>query len=231
MNGKLSTAAVIIISAFTAVIDLILFGGVHYNILLGITAALSCLPYLTSHGNRRAVSYELRIIILMTVISFLDIYFCSSLSFFRPLTAVTIAAGIFFGAPAGYTCGVFSALAVSVLSVTGGYTVIQVCIMGMVGFFAGIFSRRSCESNVFLVVLTLVSSAAYSCADVVSPIWSMDNGFDFQSYPSILWHSAKWFAVYAVSDILIVLILKKLSGRKVARMKKRFKIFEYSPKN
>lgn len=231
MNGNISTAAVIIISAFAAAIDLILFGGIHYNIVLGILAVLGLLPYTASHGNRRAVSYELRIIIFLTIISSLDIYFCSSLAFFRPITAVTIAAGIFFGSSAGYTCGVFSALAVSLLSGTGGWTVFQVSILGIIGFFAGVFSRKCREHNVFLVILTLISSLAFSCTGVLSPIWSADKGFDFQSYPRILWHSLKWFAMYAVFDIILVLILKKLSVRKTVRMKKRFRIFEYSPKN
>lgn len=231
MNGKLSTAAVIIISAFIAAIDLIIFGGIHYNIVLGIVAAAGTLPYLTSHGTHRAVSYELRIIILLTFISALDIYFCSSLSFIRPLTSITITAGIFFGSPAGYTCGLFSMLIVSVLSGTGGWTVFQVCIMGIIGFFAGIFSRKVRESYIFTGVFTLISSLAFSCTNVLVPIWSAGNGFDFHSYPSILLHSAKWFAVYAVSDILAVLILKKLLNKKTVRMKKRFRIFEYSPRN
>ncbi len=230
MNGKLSTAAVIIISAFAAAIDLILFGGVHYNIVLGIIAAASILPYLTSHGNRRAVSYELRIIIMLTIISALDIYFCSSLSFIRPLTAVTIAAGIFFGAPAGYICGVFSVLVVSELSGTGGWTVFQVCLIGIIGFFAGVLSRKARESNIFLSVLTLISAFAFSCTGVLSPIWSVDKGFNLQSYPSILRHSVKWFIVYAVSDIIVILILNKFLSIKAERMKKRFRIFEYNPK-
>lgn len=230
MNGKLSTAAVIIISAFIAAIDFILFGGVNYNIVLTITAAVSCLPYITSHGNRRAISYELRIILLLTIISALILYFFPSLSFFRPLTAITVASGIFFGAPIGYTCGVFSALAVSVLSGTGGWTVFQVILLGIIGFFGGLFSKKAYESGIFIIAFTSITSLAFSCTSVLSPIWSA-KGFDFQSYPSILRHSVKWFAVYAVSDVLVVLILKKLSGRKIERMKRRFKIFEYSPKN
>lgn len=230
MNGKLSTAAVIIISVFAVTIDLILFGGIHYNVVLGIIAAAGILPYLTSHGNRRAVSYELRIIIMLTIISALDIYFCSSLSFIRPLTAVTIAAGIFFGAPAGYICGVFSVLVVSVLSGRGGWTVFQVCLMGIIGFFAGVLSRKARESNIFLSVLTLISAFAFSCTGVLSPIWSADKGFNLQSYPSVLRHSVKWFVVYAVSDIIVILILKKLLSRKAERIKKRFRIFEYNLK-
>ena len=230
MNGKLSTAAVIIISAFAAAIDLILFGGIHYNIVLGIIAAAGILPYLTSHGNRRAVSYELRIGILLTSRSARGGCLCLSLSSIRPLTAVTSAAGIFFGAPAGYICGVFSVLAVSVLSGTGGWTVFQVCLMGIIGFFAGVLSRKARESNIFLSILTLISAFAFSCTGVLSPIWSVDKGFNLQSYPSILRHSVKWFIVYAVSDIIVILILNKFLSIKAERMKKRFRIFEYNPK-
>lgn len=230
MNGMLSTAAVIVISLIIALLDLIIFNGIHYSSVTLILTLLAFLPYIVSHGNKRAVTKELWVIIITSAFSVSGLMMCSVSEFFRPYTAVVVVSGMFFGSAVGFTCGFFSALVASLLTGTGGWTVYQVTIMGIIGFSAGLFRKKLIRGNAFIIVYTLIFSVIYSCMNILSPIWDSKDGFNFSAYAPILMHSFKWFQIYALSDIIITLIIKNLLFRKIARLKKRFRIFEYGQK-
>ncbi len=225
MNGKLSTAAVIIISVFAAAADIVISGGRHYKMICGILSALAILPYITVHGNRKAVSYELRTIILTTLMSAAMLALFSDAAYFRPVTAVVIITGMLFGSPAGFTCGFFSVMLVSGFSGIGEWTVIQLLVISVAGFLSGVFSKKMVESNIFLTIFSLFCSFAFSCADIISAVDKAQSESFFSAYRPVFAVSVKWFAFYAVSDIILILLTKRLFAFKALRMKKRFKIF------
>lgn len=230
MNGKLSTAAVIVIALFITALSLIIFNGVYYKPVVLVLTLLACLPYYASHGNKKAVTREIWIMLTATILSTISLLLCSISNFFRPYTAVTIISGIFFGAPVGFTCGFFSALIASIAVGTGGWTVYQILTLGIIGFMSGFIGRKLVRNNTVVIFFTMLASISYSCTCILNLTWDAVTGFDFSESPSLLLHSVKWFEVYTISDIVMVILIKNLLYRKNLRMKKRFRIFEFGKK-
>ncbi|MCM1226769.1 MAG: ECF transporter S component [Clostridium sp.] len=227
MNGVLSTAAIMVISLIIAALDITIFGGIHYSSVTLILTLLACIPYFVSRGDRRAFSKEIWVICLSTAFSAAMIVLSSASEFIRPCTASVVSVGIFFGPIIGFTCGFFSVLIASLINGMGGWTVFQLLTMGFIGFMSGLFRRRLIRGNIAIIVYALIFSIIFSSTTVMAPIWDSSDGFDFSSYTPILVHAFKWFQLYAVSDIIITLILKNTLFRKAVRLKKRFRIFEY----
>lgn len=228
MSGNLSTAAVIIISIFIAAAELIIFDGRCYMAVILIVALMACLPYFTSKGGRRAAPKEIWILILSALFSSAIIALGNVFSFLRPFTAVTIAAGMMFGPPAGFTCGVFSTLIFSIFSGVGSWTSFQVIALGFIGAAAGFCRFALIRGNIFIIVFSVVSSFLYSCVDLLDLIWEPGTGFSFNDYPTVILHSIKWFLLYAFADVIMLILIKRKLYRKLIRMKRRFRIFEYS---
>lgn len=223
MNGIISAAAVIVISFFAAVAENIFCHGKYYTILYTAVAVLSLIPLLVSHGNRQAVKIEVRIVFFLTFLSALNIEVCSSFSFFRPFTALTAAAGIYFGAPAGFTCGIFSFFLRDALSGFGGKPVLEALTLGTVGFLSGITSSYARKGFVFPTVSAVIYSAVYSAVRILCEVYTEDNS---ASVAGLFTASAKWLFLYGISDAVLLLLIMKFLGRKTERMKKRFRIFE-----
>lgn len=230
MMGKFITFVVLIMSVFLYAIELIMFYGVNYTTISVIVAVLAVMPYLASHGNRQVVTKEIQIIVIMTLCSFAVLSLADSAVYIRPFTAFTIAAGACFGVPVGYLCGVVSVMLGSFVTESGPCIVIQMLLIGLIGIMSGMFNEKISESRVFTAIYTFIFSMLYSCAEILNVLWNSETGFLFEEYPSMLLKSLLWLAVYAVSDVILIFTIRFVIGKKVERMKKRYKIFEYGYK-
>lgn len=229
MNGRFTVAAVIIISFFLMIINIVLFNGIYFSAISVIFALLACLTLCVSHGKGRVFSAEFKILIIITFFSVIIMLLFKSSTFFRPLTALTIVAGMYFGASAGYICGIFTVIISSFAFFgIGSWTPFQIITMGIIGFVAAIFNKIIFQKNILLMIYSGISSFLFLCVDNIQLIWTDKNGFDYTIYPSLLVDSLKYALIYAVSDILIILLLKNIFGNKLKRLKKRLRIFEYS---
>ena len=230
MTGKLIAFVVLIMSLFVYAIENVVFGGEYYSVIAVITAVLAVMPYLASHGNRQVVTKEIQIITIMTLLSFAVFYFADSATYLRPFTAFTIAAGAYFGVPVGYLCGVASLMLYSGVTHTDPAITIQLLLIGFIGLMAGMLRGKITENKLFALLFTFISSMLFSCSGILNLLWDAEKGFMLSDYHILILDSLVWFAVYAVSDVLLYFVIRFILGKKSERMKIRYEIFEYGYK-
>jgi uncharacterized membrane protein len=140
---------------------------------------------------------------------------------------VTISA-IHFGSGAGFMIGALSALVSNIYFGQGAWTPFQMLCWGIIGFAAGLPKmKKLLEKPIPLAVYGAVSGVFYS---VVMDVWttlSADGAFTLSRWTAALITALPITAVYCVSDIVFLLILRKPLGKRLERLKTKYGIFEF----
>ena len=114
---------------------------------------------------------------------------------FKPITAICVMTAIYLGAEAGFLCGSLSVLISNIWFGQGPWTPFQMLGFGLIGLIAGYLSR----------VL----------------LWYA-GGFDRGLYAAALLSALPFTALYAVSNVVFLLILRKPVGNKLNRVKIKY---------
>ncbi|MBQ9543877.1 MAG: ECF transporter S component, partial [Clostridia bacterium] len=94
-------------------------------------------------GSRRLVSVS--ILSALAVVGRL-------IPFFKPVSAIVILTGMYFGPEAGFLCGASSALVSNFFFGQGPWTPFQMVAWGLIGLFSGFLSKPLEKSRVFLLL-------------------------------------------------------------------------------
>ena len=95
---------------------------------------------------------------------------------------------------------------------------------GLIGFVAAILSGAMKKSKIILSVYGALSGVVYSLImDVMSEL-VFEEGFNFARYLSFVITSLPVSAVYAVSNIIFLLLLARPIGEKMDRLKTKYGI-------
>ena len=230
MNKKknILTAAIFLI-AIPAVIfsGVVFFREKSYAWLSLCIAVFSCVPLFYCFERKESSAKEITVLAVMIAISVAGRFVFAWLPGFKPVTAITIIAGIALGAESGFMVGSLTAIVSNIFFGQGPWTPFQMFVWGIIGFLSGLFFYKKQTSNRFiLAVIGLVGGIAYS---LLMDIWttvSMEGTFNVSRYLFYISSSFPFMAIYAVSNVVFLFVLAKPFLEKLNRIKTKYGIFQ-----
>ena len=217
---------------YLVLIPLVIFIGVklfadrRYNIISIIIAFLACVPFFIGFEKGKTGARELVVIAVMTAISVLGRLIFAPIPGFKPVTAVVIITGIAYGMQAGFLTGALSAIVSNIFYGQGPWTPFQMFVWGFLGLLAGLIFPRGKKPNIIvLIVIGVIGGILFS---VMMDIWSVlniDGTWNWSRYLALVVSSLPFMAIYAVSNVVFLLLLTKPFLQKLNRVKDKYGLF------
>ena len=188
-------------------------------ISLGV-AILALLLFMTGFERRNIGSRRMVLAAVMTALAVVGRF----IPLFKPITAICVIAALYLGAEAGFLVGSMSVLISNIYFGQGPWTPFQMLGFGLIGLFAGYLSRILINSRTLLLIYGVLAGIAYSMImDVWTVLW-YSGGFDVKLYLAAIVSALPFTAMYAVSNLLFLLLLAKPIGKKLGRIKEKYGI-------
>ena len=224
---------IVSVCIFFIIIPLVIWFGVwlfndrKYNVISMAIALLSCVPFFIRFEKGKSGAREIVVIAVMTAFSVIGRLIFSPIPGFKPVTAITIIAGIALGAESGFMVGSLTAIVSNIFFGQGPWTPFQMFVWGILGFLSGlIFYKKQTSNRFILAVIGLVGGIAYS---MLMDIWttvSMEGTFNISRYLFYISSSFPFMAIYAVSNVVFLFVLAKPFLEKLNRIKTKYGIFQ-----
>lgn len=191
------------------------------NIWISLCAAvLSCVPFV--FGFERKSSAKIVLLSVMTALSVAGRAAFFAVPFFKPVTAIVMLCGMYLGADAGFMCGALSAFISNFIFSQGPWTPFQMLAWGLTGFASALLSKPLRESRFCLCAAGAIGGFLYSfILDISSVLW-IDNAFSFARYAEMLVLSMPMTLIYAVSNVVFLLLLAATVGKKLERIETKY---------
>ncbi|NLT09499.1 MAG: ECF transporter S component [Ruminococcus sp.] len=142
--------------------------------------------------------------------------------FLKPISALTIIAGMYLGGETGFLVGAMTAVLSNFYFGQGPWTAFQMLAWGMIGLIAGILSEPLRRSRIFLLIYGAAAGMMYSfIMDIWTVLWYAE-GFQLKLYLAALVTAIPYTASYVVSNVLFLSLLAKPFGEKLQRIKKKY---------
>ncbi len=216
---------IITLAAIPAVIaaGVFLFNENKYTFISLAVALLATVPFFLAFEHKKEVdTKKIVILAVMITLSVTGRFIFAFIPFFKPVTAIVVVLAIYFGPEMGFLCGSMSALLSNFYFGQGPWTPFQMFTWGMIGFIAGISGKKLIGSRIWLSVYGVFAGIFYSVImDVWTVLW-IDKVFAPTRYLAVLFTSLPVTAVYAVSNVVFLLIAGVPVGRKLSRIKIKY---------
>ena len=198
----------------------------QYRLAFPLLAFLLTLPALIAFEWRRSGARELAAIAVMTGISVIGRVIFAPLPGFKPVSAVVILTGLSFGPLAGFITGAATALLSNFFFGQGPWTAFQMLAWGTVGLLAGLFSRTRLRKNpVVLGLLGVIGGVLFSALTDLWTTVAATGTLLPAAYLTFLISGLPFTVLYAVSNVLFLVILTRPILRKTDRLKQKYGLF------
>ncbi len=184
---------------------------------------LACVPFFLSF-EKKSSTRRIVLLAVMTALSVAGRFIFAPLPFFKPVTAMVVIAGMYFGSEFGFLTGALSAAISNFYFGQGAWTPFQMFSWGIIGFVAGILSNPLIKSKVVLIIYAVFAGVAYSfLMDIWTVLW-MDGAFNPARFIAAVGTAFPITLEYIVSNIVFLLILAPMFGKKIERLKTKYGI-------
>lgn len=215
-------AVICTVIPLTIILGFCLFPDRSYAVVSLLLVIFACVPFFISFENKKSSSRTLVIIAVMTGLSVAGRFIFSPIPFFKPVTALVIITAIYLGPEAGFLTGALSAVISNFYFGQGPWTPFQMFAWGIIGFIAGLLSDKIIRSKIVMIIYALLSGVLYSfIMDVWTTLWS-DGYFNLSRFIGSVISAAPVTAVYAVSNVIFLLLALKPIGKKLDRVKTKY---------
>ncbi len=189
------------------------------NVWIAIAvAALSVVLFLSGFERKKTGTRRLILVAVMIALSVAGRFF----PFFKPITAFALITGMYLGGEAGFLMGAFSALISNFYFGQGPWTPFQMFAWGILGFFAGILAKPLKKHPIFLYGYGIFSGFFFSFVmDIWTVLWQM-SGFSWEFYFAKMLTALPHTILYAVSNVIFLLLFAKSFGQKLERVRKKY---------
>ena len=202
----------------------LLFDERRYAWVILCVTLLSCLPMFISFERSSADAKRLVMIAVMTALSVAGRFLFAALPGFKPVTAMVVITAMYFGSEAGFMTGALSAVISNFYFGQGPWTPFQMLSWGLLGFIAGLIADPLRRSRVVLAIYAVISGVLYSLLmDIWSTLWA-DGYFNVSRYLAFVVSSAQFTLIYAVSNLVFLLLLARPIGKILGRIKTKYGI-------
>lgn len=185
---------------------------------------LSCVPFFIGFEKKRGGAVRIMIISVMTALSVLGRIAFAPIPSFKPVTAIVVLTGIYFGGEAGFMTGALSAVISNFYFSQGPWTPFQMFAWGILGLIAGMLSGILRRYRLALYAYGAVSGVLYSLLmDIWTVLWA-DGYFNFPRYFASVISALPVTAVYVISNVIFLMLFSGPIGRILQRMKTKYGI-------
>lgn len=202
----------------------LLFKEKQYAWISLCVTVLSCIPFFLHFEHSENDVRKLILIAVMVAISVIGRFIFAPIPGFKPVTAMVVITAMYFGGEAGFMTGALSAVISNFYFGQGPWTPFQMFSWGIVGFLAGVIADPLKKSKIVLVVYAIVSGVLYSLLmDVWTVLWA-DGYFNLSRYAAAVISAAQFTIIYAVSNVIFLLVFSKPIGKILERIKEKYRL-------
>lgn len=202
----------------------LIFNDKQYAFISLAVSALALVQFFLSFEKKEKATTRLVIIAVMTALSVAGRMIFAMIPGFKPVTALVIITALYFGKEAGFITGALSAVLSNFYFGQGPWTPFQMLTWGLIGWCAGALAKTLADNKILLSVFGFLAGISFSLLmDIWSTIW-LFNSFKLSAYMTALTASLPFAAVYAVSNVVFLLILTIPIGKKLERIKNKYGI-------
>lgn len=201
-----------------------LFADRRYNLISILVALLSCVPFFVRFERGAGVG-EMVLVSVMTAFSVVGRLAFSLIPSFKPVTAITMIAGIALGPESGFLVGSLSAVVSNIFFGQGPWTPFQMLAWGLIGFLCGILFRKRTKPNLLLLSgMGILGGVLFSALMDIWTALSIDGYFLPSRYLACILSSLPVTMTYAASNVVFLLLLARPLLARLERI--RIKYFQ-----
>ena len=224
---------IISLSIIFIVIPLVMYAGItmfgdrKYYFISIMIMILACVPFVLSFERRKPQPREILTIAVMSAISVAGRCLFVVTPGFKPVAAITAITGFSLGAEAGFLTGATSALVSNMFFGQGPWTPFQMFTWGMIGFIAGLLGKTGVmHKKIPLILFGIFAGVFFSFGMDIWGSISMYGVFSWEAYVLALSSAVPFTIVYAISNIIFLLLLTKPISEKLERIKHKYGILQ-----
>lgn len=215
----------VIIPAVIIVMCVLLFKRGQYAAIIIVAAILACIPFFVRFERGSHSAEEIMLVAVMTALAVAGRIVFLPLPSVKPVTAIVIFTGMYFGAEAGFMTGALSAVVSNMFFGQGPWTPFQMLSWGIIGFIAGIIAPLLKKGRLPLCIYGLLSGVAFSLImDIYTVMWQEQGGFNILRYMFYVAASLPMMITYAVTNVIFLLLLAGPVGRRLSRITVKYGI-------
>lgn len=215
-----------ILMPLTLYVGIAFLGDRKYYFISLVLILLACVPFVLSFERRKPQPREILIIAVMSAISVAGRCLFVVIPGFKPVTAITAITGFSLGAEAGFLTGATSALVSNMFFGQGPWTPFQMFAWGMIGFIAGLLGKTGyMHKKIPLILFGIFAGILFSFGMDIWGALSTYGVFSWEAYILALSSAVPFTIVYAVSNVIFLLLLAKPIREKLERVKRKYGIF------
>lgn len=220
---KIISAVIIFLCIPAAVIlGIFVFEDKQYSFTSLAVTVLSLALFFVNFERKQNSTAKLVLIAAMTALSVVGRLIFTAVPGFKPVTAMVIITALYFGRESGFAVGAMTAVLSNFYFGQGPWTPFQMFTWGIIGWLAGMTAEKLKENRIVLSLYGLISGAGFSLLmDVWTTFW-MSGGFSLKRYLAIAASSLPHTVMYAVSNVVFLLLLTKPIGKKLERIKTKY---------
>ena len=224
---------IISLSIIFIVIPLVMYAGItmfgdrKYYFISIMIMILACVPFVLSFERRKPQPREILTIAVMSAISVAGRCLFVVTPGFKPVAAITAITGFSLGAEAGFLTGATSALVSNMFFGQGPWTPFQMFTWGMIGFIAGLLGKTGVmHKKIPLILFGIFAGVFFSFGMDIWGSVSLYGVFSWEAYVLALSSAVPFTIVYAISNIIFLLLLTKPISEKLERIKHKYGILQ-----
>ncbi len=200
----------------------VLFADRQYAWISLCVTVLSCIPFFLRFERREENAKRMILLACMTALSVLGRIAFAPIPAFKPVTAMVVITAMYFGSEAGFLIGSLSAVISNFYFGQGPWTPFQMFSWGILGLLAGLLAEPLKRSRIVLAAYGILSGILYSfLMDIWTVLWE-DGYFNFSRYLAALASAIPFTAVYAVSNVVFLLLFARPIGKILNRIKTKY---------
>ena len=224
MRKKLSIAILLLSVPISVLLAATVFSDKSYAYLSLVIVVISLAALFISFEKKENSARQLIVISIMCVLSIVGRLVFAVIPAFKPVTAIIILLSMYFGGEAGFICGAMTALISNFYFGQGPWTPYQMLAWGLVGLFAGLLAPLLRRNLIITCVYGALAGVIFSLImDIQTAMW-YTNEFNLAVYATKIGTSLPFTIIYAVSNVIFLLLLAKPIGKKIERLKIKYGI-------
>lgn len=218
LRSCLRIAVPFILMPAVIAMGIVIFDEKRYALITLAAALLSVVLFISGFDRKKIGTRRLVIVSIMVALSAVGRF----IPLFKPVTALTILTGIYLGGESGFLTGAMTAVISNFYFGQGPWTPFQMLAWGLIGLAAGYLSKPLRRSRALLLVFGAFSGVLFSfIMDVWTVLW-YSGTFDIRLYLASLVTAIPHTMVYAVSNVLFLILFARPFGEKLDRIQRKY---------
>lgn len=220
----ISYLCLVLLVPIAILVGVVFFEDRSYIFISFIIVIFASVAFFIYYESNEVNSRTLVILAILIALSVIGRFIFAAVPGFKPVTAIVVIAAIFFGSEMGFLVGALSALISNFYFGQGPWTPFQMFSWGMIGLIAGLpFIRTYLQnSKLLLSLFGIFAGIIYSLLMDIWTVMSFDGEFNLQRYIAAVSLSLPFMGMYALSNVIFLLLTIKPIGEKLKRLQIKY---------